>query len=149
MADLARNEPNPTQKFLVVLNLLAELLENDEINIKHFSMKNFGKFTSHQTDRMSDILCDIVYRYVPYMSRVFDCKNSDSERNVSRILSSSFSYINDQNWAENRYYGIGYIKYADIFAFLILRITQTESYRHFLYRIPWYSSNFIPRKFEN
>ena len=47
MADLARNEPNPTQKFLVVLNLLAELLENDEMNIKHFSLKNFGKFTLH------------------------------------------------------------------------------------------------------
>ena len=70
------------------------------------------------------------------MSRVFDCKNFDSERNVSRILSSSFSYINDQNWAENRYYGIGYIKYADIFAFLILRIAQTESYSYVLYRIP-------------
>ena len=41
------------------------------------------------------------------MSRVFVCKNFDSERNVSRILSSSFSYINDQNWAENRYYGQG------------------------------------------
>ena len=47
MADLARNEPNPTQKFLVVLNLLAELLENDEINIKHFSLKNFGKVIFH------------------------------------------------------------------------------------------------------
>ena len=43
MANLERNEPNPTQKFLVVLNLLAELLENDEITIKHFSMTNFGK----------------------------------------------------------------------------------------------------------
>ena len=47
MADLARNEPNPTQKFLVVLNLLAELLENDEIIIKHFSLKNFGKVIFH------------------------------------------------------------------------------------------------------
>ena len=40
MADLARNEPNPTQKFLVVLNLLAELVENDEITE---SMRNDGE----------------------------------------------------------------------------------------------------------
>ena len=31
-------------------------------------------------------------------------------------------------------YGIGFIKYADIFAFLILRIAQTESYSLVLYR---------------
>ena len=51
MADLARNEPNPTQKFLVVLNLLAELVENDEITIKHFTMKNFGNIFSIERNR--------------------------------------------------------------------------------------------------